>query len=326
MSVTHPTPDDRIRWICNTSTEEGRAEIQRLLTNPDIPNAALQDLFEKAMAYELHTGHRKSLITALRSALKRFTVTSAAGRALATRQPEAEVVPPSWDRARSILSGIKLTIRLSLAGQVMLGAELQELKKSLGFVGSGGNRRSSPQVADFNSWADLVKAELEISVDTADRMIESWEAAKLKLKKLGGAPALIGILECPPADLNAVQRQTLEAAVAKVTDGETQKALLEELRLVKRHDTSGIGGDTSQHRKPTEDEALGQLAFAFFTPVADALQAACTHPDRQALYIALAHEHPAQLLAMEQSLESALHDVRAAKATRINPNPNRKLQ
>ena len=228
-----------------------------------------------------------------------------------------DVVAPSWDRARAILGGITTALRLSIAGQVMLGFELLELKKHLGFLGSGSNRREKPQVADSKSWAEWVKSELTISVDSADRMIGMWKAVQPKLKKLGGSPMLIGILETPPADLTAIQRQTLEAAVAKVTDGESQKTLLEELRLVKRHDTSGIGGDTSKHRKPTDDEAIGQLAFAFFSGVADALQAACTHPDRQALYIALAQEHPAQLLAMEQSLESALHDVRAAKATRV---------
>jgi hypothetical protein len=219
-----------------------------------------------------------------------------------------DVVAPTWDRARAILGGITLALRLSIAGQVMLGFELLELKKALGFLGSGSNRREKPQVADSKSWAEWVKAELEISVDSADRMINMWKAAVPRLKKLGGIPVLIDILERSPADLDAIQRQTLEAGVAKITDGESQKSLLEELRLVKRYDTSGIGGDTSAHRKPTEDEAIGQLAFAFFSPVADALQAACTH-----------HEHPARLLEMEHALESALHDVRAAKATRVNP-------
>lgn len=76
MSVTNPTTDDRLRWICNTSAEEGQAEIKRLLTNPDIPNEELRDLFESAMAYEIHGAHRKSLINSLRTALKKFTPTA----------------------------------------------------------------------------------------------------------------------------------------------------------------------------------------------------------------------------------------------------------
>lgn len=289
---------------------------EQLVTCPvcHIPNFTARGL----KAHRCKGGTRMNPETGLVETIPPLSVLAQA--AAARRQAtDAEIVPPSWERARSILSGITLALRLSLAGQVMLGAELQELKKALGFIHGKNQHSRTPQVAESSTWAALVKAELTISVDTADRMIAMWEAAKLKLKKLGGAPALIGILECPPAALDAIQRQTLEAAVAKVTDGESQKTLLEELRLVKRYDVIK-GGDTSAHRKPKdEDEAIGQLAFAFFSPVADALQAACTHPDRQALYTALAHAHPARLLEMEQSLESALHDVRAAKATRVNP-------
>lgn len=225
----------------------------------------------------------------------------------------------SWDRARALLAGVKLAIRLSLAGQVMLGAELQQLKKDLGYH-RGGDRRSNPQSVGLKSWGELVKEELGICDRTADRMIDSWEAAKAKLKKLGGQPALLGIMETPAGELDAIQRQTLEAAVGKVTDGETQKSLLEELKLVKCYDKSGIGGDTSAHRKPrTDEENVGQLAFMFFETVAEPLQRLCTQPDRTAYYIAMAEQHPAELSNLEQLLESTLHDVRAAKARRLTP-------
>jgi hypothetical protein len=237
----------------------------------------------------------------------------------ADRSSVCDTVAPTWDRARALLAGVKLAIRLSLAGQVMLGAELQQLKKDLGYH-RGGDRRSSPQSADLKNWKDLVKEELGISVDTAARMIDSWEAAKAKLKKLGGQPALLGIMETPAGDLDAIQRQTLEAAVAKITDGETQKSLLEELKLVKLYDKSGIGGDTSAHRKPrTDEENVGQLAFMFFETVAEPLQRLCTQPDRTAYYIAMAEQYPGELSNLEQLLESTLHDVRAAKARRLTP-------
>lgn len=309
MSVTNPNHEDRLRWICNTSSEDGQAEIKRLLTNPDIPNEELRDLFKRAMAYEIHGAHRKSLIVALRSALKRFT----------SQPVTSELVPPSWDRARDILSGIKLALRLSIAGQVMLGMELQDLKKALGFV--NGRNQHAQAGQPQKTWAEHVKEELGISRPTADRMIDMWEAAKPRLKKLGGAPLMLGILETPPAALDAIQRQSLEAAVAKITDGETQKSLLEELKLVKLHDTSGIGGDTSAHRQnKTDEESVGQLAFAFFSAVAEPLQNLRTIPDRAAFFIAMAEQHPQELTGLEQLLESTLHDVRAAKARRIQPS------
>lgn len=169
-----------------------------------------------------------------------------------------EVVEPSWDRARQILSGITLALRISLAGQVMLGAELQQLKKSLGFT-HGGTRRG--EAAPSKTWDQHVKNELGLSADTADRMIHSWEAAKAKLKKLGGQPALLSILETPPSTLTAIQRQTLEAAVAKTTDGETQKSLLEELRLVKVHVNPTLEAQSAGGSSPRRKYSDHQMAW-----------------------------------------------------------------
>ena len=229
-------------------------------------------------------------------------------------QPAA-VIAPSWDRARQILQGIKLHIRLSVAGQCILGFELANLKKELGY--SRGNNKGGPNgqfVRSERTWEDLVKDELDVSSKTADRFIEMFEGAKARHKKLGGAEKLIGIFETPASELTAIDRQTLEAAVSKLTDGITQKELLEELKLVKIYDTSGIGGDTSKHPKKDKPN-LGQLAFAFFQPLAKDLQNICTHPDRDKFFTVLAKEEPSKLNEMEVSLESALHAIRAAKAT-----------
>ena len=53
---------------------------------------------------------------------------------------------PAWDNARNLLAGIKQALRISLAGQVLLGQELHTLKKDLGFR-HGGDRKSSGQKA-----------------------------------------------------------------------------------------------------------------------------------------------------------------------------------
>jgi hypothetical protein len=329
MSVSNPTTADRLRWICNTSAEDGKAEIKRLQANKDLPPAELRALLVAAHDYENTHQKRTSLVAAIAAAVNRIDKDAIkSGTRVSLLKLETsnlnleggttQVVPPSWDRARQILSGITLALRISLAGQVMLGAELQQLKRELGFT-HGGSRKAG---ANDKTWEQHVKDELGLSDRTADRMIASWEAARAKLKKLGGQPALLAILGTPPSALTAIQRQTLEAAVAKTTDGETQKSLLEELKLVKFHDTSGIGGDTSAHRKPlTDEENVGQLAFIFFETVAEPLQRLCTQPDRTAYYIAMAEQHPAELSNLEQLLESTLHDVRAAKARRLQPKP-----
>ena len=317
MSVTAPNTHDRLRWICNTSAEDGIREIQSLLkSHAEKPNPELHQLLLDAQAYEIHGANRSSLKLALARALKKVGPSPAkksAESALITTAP-TEVVQPSWERARQILERIKLHLRLSIAEQAMLGFELLDLKTKLGFMGSG-RRKEKGQDVSFKTWEQLVKAEMEISDKTADRMIETYHAAKARLKKLGGQPKILAILDKPASDLTAVERQTVQALVAKITDGATQKELLEELKLVKIFDHNGIGGDTSQHPKK-DKKNLGQLAFAFFSPLAKDLRNICTHPDRDKFFTVLAKEEPEKLHEMETSLESALHAVRAAKANR----------
>jgi hypothetical protein len=116
------------------------------------------------------------------------------------------------------------------------------------------------------TWSQWCRAELGISDDTANRLIETYEAAKSKLKKLGGQPRLVSLLDSKPAALSEESRNILSAMVDKLEWGDSQKALLEEFRLVKRHEAL-TGGDTSKHRKPSKDEAIQQMAFAFFSKV-----------------------------------------------------------
>lgn len=74
MSVTNPNLDDHLRWICNTSTDDGKNSIQSLIRErAKHTDPFLLEVFEKAMAMEIRTSHRKSLIVALRSAIKQVT-------------------------------------------------------------------------------------------------------------------------------------------------------------------------------------------------------------------------------------------------------------
>ena len=243
-----------------------------------------------------------------------------------------EVVPPlvadPWDRPRKILDGIKLCVRMSLAGQVLLGHELSVLKKDMGFVrGNNQHGRIGQNVQSSKTWAELIEENLKISYKTADRMIECFEAAKARLKKLGhlknipsGSKKLELLFTARPDSMTGDDRDALAKCVDKLVDGDTQKDLLQELKITK-FNVPLKGGDTSMHRKPNgEEHNLGQLTFAFFSPLADSLRDICTHPDRDAFFVCLATDEPARLHEMEISLESTLEAIRAAKAKRVKGN------
>jgi hypothetical protein len=228
----------------------------------------------------------------------------------------AEVVQPSWDTARRLLDGIRFAIRISLAGQVCLGLELLRLKKELGFLGSGGDRRSKDHNGLLNqTWDQWCKSELGIGKTTADRFILTYEGAKAKLRRLGGEGKLLNLLETPPALMDDEARKILTEYVSKITDGASQKELLEELKLVKFHDASQIGGNTTAHKKLKPEEAAGQLAFKFFKPFVDELRGVRTDPDYERYLHVMARSHPEELIAIERDLELSLQTVRTATAT-----------
>lgn len=239
---------------------------------------------------------------------------------------------PSWDQARNILAGIQQALRISIAGQVLLGMELKNLKKDLGFT-HGGDRKSSAHDDNLipQTWAEWVKSELGISRPAADRMIDMFDAAKARIKKLGhtgdlpgGTKKLALLCDSRPSTMTDEDRESLHKVIERITDGETQKSLLEDLRLIKRH-VSLTGGDTSMHKpeRPSDQELMGQLAFKFFHPVAEALQAFRRNSDREAFLHTIAmnssEEGEISLTGLERDLEAALHDVRAAKKSRMKP-------
>ena len=180
-----------------------------------------------------------------------------------------ESTGPDWSRARAMLSGIKTMVRMTLAAQVMLGLELQTLKVELGFCGSG-RRKERPNDSVFKSlnrtWEQWCKAELGISPDGADNFISLYEAAKLRIKKHGGQPKLLSLVETHPSKFTKQDSDLLSGMVDKLCFGETQKSLLEELRIYKRSETT-TGGNTSTGKKKGE-LPVEQLAFAFFSKAA----------------------------------------------------------
>jgi hypothetical protein len=253
----------------------------------------------------------------------------------------SEIVAPDWSRARAIMDGIKTAARLSIAGQVLLGHELLTLKSDLGFLG-GGRRKEFRQVGDNNfpdrTWAEWIKKELDIADRTADRLIETYQAAKARLSKIGGDQQLVTLFDTRPTDLTPEDRANLATIVDRLVWGETQSSLLEEWHIVKR--TKNLeGGDTSAHRKDIDPATPAQqLAFAFFSPIPTTIAKLEKtignlrhHSDYQGFLhtLPLTSSTPEQisLSSLEMTLQSivegdlvkALDDIKAAKAARMTP-------
>jgi hypothetical protein len=259
-----------------------------------------------------------------------------------------ESQPPDWSRARQIFEGIKLTARLSLAGRILLGHELLTLKMELGFLGRGGGRigsgrpsasgeKSKPLAAVLKSslhctWGQHCKAELGISDDMADKLIDCYEAAKDRLKRLGGQPRLLTLLETSPAKLDTEAKNTLAKLVDGNEWGESVNELLEEFNILKKHKALK-GGATTPAAKPANAE---QLVFAMFAPVEETIEKAVRTveklrlgPDYQHLLHALplVSSEPGKpsLTALEAQLDAvlngdirkALEDIRAVKAEKM---------
>ncbi len=179
---------------------------------------------------------------------------------------------PDWSRARGFLEGTKTFTRLAIAGRILLGHELHLLKVELGFAGQGRRPKEKAHGESFKSlnrtWDQWCKAELGIADSTANRAIETYEAAKSRLKRLGGQPHLLSLLETSPAKLDEEARKTLATLVDGLDWGDSLTDLMAEFRIFKRRQNIE-GGDTSKGEKPTPPDAAEQLAFAFFSKVPD---------------------------------------------------------
>jgi hypothetical protein len=239
---------------------------------------------------------------------------------------------PGWDNARLYYRAVKTTGRQFLVAQICLGWELSNKKKDLGFTHGGNKAGPSGQFGHTGrTWEEYLHAEIDENLPrrTADRLIQVYDGFCEKCpKKLrvafqsGGKRSLITTLSKPPGNLTAKDRQTIETAIAKASDGETQRSLLEELNLVKVH-KSLPGGDTTKHKKdkPSDEELMGQLAFKFCEPVAKALQTFRIDGERDAFLAALplhsSEPDDITLTTLEQDLEAALENVRTIKKNKL---------
>jgi hypothetical protein len=175
MSVSLPTAEDQLRWICNTSIDDGKQAIKSLLRDRSKhSDAALHEIFSQAMAYEIHNQHRKSLIVAIRSALKQAAPPAASSSSLLSSVSKSSVSPSSvLDCAASALAKLRAVVikhedtfqLLTLGPRLQIG--LQCLKAHAAFAvkdpkkhnKSGKNQHSGGSVtrdgtspAGFEGW------------------------------------------------------------------------------------------------------------------------------------------------------------------------------
>lgn len=166
-----------------------------------------------------------------------------------------------WDRARAILAGIKTTLRLNLAGQVILGQELESLKIELGFKGSGRRKESGhlpTLISSPRTWEEWLKAELGISRRCAERFISSFKIVRAKNEVEGGQPEAVRLLAAAPSALSDEDRKKLGKIVNELLKEDSQKELLQQLGIVNgTHRLSDEDRAKAGKKKPSpEDELL----------------------------------------------------------------------
>jgi len=137
------------------------------------------------------------------------------------------VITATWDGVRHWLNAAKMFEQGKLFSQVMTGFELLALKKSHG-IQHGGDRSSSQNGNLKDDWETILQKEAGLAQSTAYRYMDMAKAAAPRLKKL---PALKNFdpFSQPMSLLAEPQREAMEKAVKKLTDGKTQTDFFEEL-------------------------------------------------------------------------------------------------
>jgi|GEM_PF-5860047 len=172
-----------------------------------------------------------------------------------------------WTQARSVLAAMRSHARRRLAGQILLGKFLLEIKRKAGLEGRGGDRRSKAQSELLKSggrtWNELCQKELGISKPTADRWIYRFEKAAEFARTM---PEAGNILLVPSAELSGDEIETLANFVEKLVDDMTKSALEIELGI-KIEPTDDDQEDETGSSPGDFQEALEHEALVFFASI-----------------------------------------------------------
>jgi hypothetical protein len=249
-------------------------------------------------------------------------------RADETRQPRRS----EWDAVRDTVNQITIAGRMFVRGQVKLGMLLAGLKKAHG-IKNGGDRKSDGRICQLIAWDKLVTQETGFSRRSGDEFIRLYEATKTKLKKAStlslpevSKDALVLFQSENALALTPEQWTQVDDLIGTLTTGETQSSLMQELGIVAKPKPMPKGGKQNGS-EPNQEETAGQLAFLFFSTVAEPLVNARTNPDYKKLLYALPlysdSEHPLSLATLEAEFRAALADIADAKQAAAKPAKGR---
>ncbi|MCW1883989.1 hypothetical protein OKA04_04565 [Luteolibacter flavescens] len=328
MSVENPTLDDYLRWICCTSIDDGKASIRSLLERPEerepkIDETTKRQILEGCLAHEIRGSHRKSLINAIKSAIAKLPTAALAPVEVTTDSPVPEIEDPRWLAVRETAGRLRETGRTYLEIQAFLGWQLAQLKKDHG-VKRGNNQAGSDKLSDPRTWDDLVHHYTGYTRRTADRLIELFDSAKAKLKRVAKKPeeknALTIFAQGNPLALPPEQREHVRDVIASLCTGETQGSLMTEFGITPKpvmpaKTPAAKGGDQQQ-----EDQL--ELAFHHWDGPASAILKARSEQGVKLLHLLppIADEPgKLSLTFLRDEAAALLTEVEAALAAHAKP-------
>ena len=291
-----------VRAIVNSSVDDGKLTIKL-----DNDLATL----EEALKREASSAEpRKGILTPLTAKIKKLKKQTT----LDITVDEVKA-PDIWQPARDYYSMAQRLARASVACQVMLGFQLIEIKKKLGYVQGGKRKPSKTESASvLATWEDHCKAELGITDRTARTYMTMAEGAKRKLKSCFSH---LPLLDQPVTNYSDEQLKMLEKAVNKITDGHTQSEFMIECGIAKKPQGSAAkGGDQDKSgEEETTEPTMQQLAFALFSDPIHSLSILRTNTDDQKTLLALpveqSEDDPVSLISIQAELEAMLADVKS---------------
>lgn len=168
--------------------------------------------------------------------------------------PEAADLNADFNHARLLLSAVKGSIEQAAGLMVLFGIEARRLKKLHGVkAGRPANSRTGAGI----TWPEICKREFGVSDDTVARYILMADATKSRSNVL--TELADKLLTVPLISLPAEDRERVEGAVRKITDGQTAKDLMQEwgiarkdARITEAHRHKG-GNSTVKKSTPEED-------------------------------------------------------------------------
>lgn len=193
---------------------------------------------------------------------------------------------PEWSRARGLLAEFKTAARKGVSAQILLGKELSLLKKKLGFT-HGSQNRFSPksaqsalgvsqgvtEIEEPKTWDQWCQAELGVTRHAVDRWIACFEYALGRAKAhKADLPEAFRLLVTPAVELTGDELELLAEHVGRLVRWDehdsplTQTRILEELAILKTPHRL-TGGDTSEHKKMTEQQTFEFYAVECFAPL-----------------------------------------------------------